>query len=88
MGNKLAPRVADRYLARTNIDAQQSDVPIDPERPDYLYAPVPGPRGPRGRFDAVAKERSPTWWATKRRARLGAGLLAAGVASAALRRRA
>jgi NADP-dependent 3-hydroxy acid dehydrogenase YdfG len=85
-GNKLAPRVADRYLARTNIPAQQTDDPIDPEHhPDYLYTPLPGDRGAHGRFDAQATLRSPTWWVTKHRARLAAAAAVAG-AAAALRR--
>jgi NADP-dependent 3-hydroxy acid dehydrogenase YdfG len=83
IGNRLAPRVADRYLARTNIEAQQTEDPIPPGRRDYLYAPLPGDHGAHGRFDDVAKARSPTWWATKRRARLAGGVLAAGVAGAA-----
>lgn len=79
LGNKLAPRVADRYLARTSIEAQQADQPIPPDRPDYLYAPLAGDRGAHGRFDDIAKDRSPTWWATKRRAWLSAAaVLAAG----------
>ena len=80
VGNKLAPRVADRYLARTNIEAQQTDDPIPPGRADYLDAPLPGDRGAHGRFDPQATSRSPTWWVTRHRARLGA---AAGLALAA-----
>jgi NADP-dependent 3-hydroxy acid dehydrogenase YdfG len=80
-GNKLAPRIADRYLARTNIDAQQTGDPIPADRPDYLYAPLPGDRGAHGRFDDIATAWSPTWWATKRRARLAS---AAAIATAAV----
>jgi NAD(P)-dependent dehydrogenase (short-subunit alcohol dehydrogenase family) len=87
LGNRLAPRVADRYLARTNIEAQQADEPIEPDRPHYLYAPLPGDRGAHGRFDDLATGRSPTWWATKRRARLAAAAAAAAGAGAVLRRR-
>jgi NADP-dependent 3-hydroxy acid dehydrogenase YdfG len=80
LGNKLSPRVADRYLARTNIEAQQTSDPIPPDRPDYLFAPLPGPHDAHGRFDDLATARSPTWWVTKHRARLAAGALAAGAA--------
>ena len=80
VGNRLAPRVADRYLARTNVEAQQTDDPIPPDRPDYLYAPLPGDPGAHGRFDGQAKDRSPTWWATKRRARIASAVLAAAAA--------
>ncbi len=80
VGNRLAPRIADRYLARTNVDAQQTDDPIPPDRPDYLYAPLEGDPGAHGRFDGEAKDRSPTWWVTKRRARIAPAVLAAAVA--------
>ena len=56
-GNKLAPALADRYLARTNVDAQQTGEAIDPSRPDYLYEPL-GDRGAHGPFDGEAKPRS------------------------------
>lgn len=42
--NHVVPGIADRYLARTNVDGQQTDEPIDPDRPDYLHAPL-GDRG-------------------------------------------
>jgi NAD(P)-dependent dehydrogenase (short-subunit alcohol dehydrogenase family) len=60
LGNKLAPWFADRYLARTNVNAQQTDQPLDPSRPDYLYAPLDTDedRGAHGPFDAQAKRRS------------------------------
>jgi hypothetical protein len=87
VGNKLAPRIADRYLAKTNIQAQQTDIPISPDRPDYLDRPLPGDRGPHGMFDDSATSFSPTWWATKHRAKLaGAATAAAAGAVAALRR--
>jgi NAD(P)-dependent dehydrogenase (short-subunit alcohol dehydrogenase family) len=60
LGNKLAPWFADWYLARTNVKAQQGDQPIDPGRPDYLYAPLDDDedRGAHGPFGAKAKPRS------------------------------
>lgn len=82
LANKLAPRVADRFLARTNVDAQQTDEAIAPDRPDYLFAPLPGDRGARGRFSGEAKSRSVVWWITKRRARLtGVAAALAGAAA-------
>jgi NADP-dependent 3-hydroxy acid dehydrogenase YdfG len=87
VGNRIAPRVADRYLARTNIPAQQTDIPIDPDRPNYLDAPLPGDPGAHGRFDDVAKGRSPTWWATKHRARLALAAAAVGAGAVLGRRR-
>jgi hypothetical protein len=85
VGNMLAPRLADRYLARTNISAQQTDIPIDPDRPDYLDAPLPGDRGAHGRFDAEAKPSSLQLALTKRK-RVLLAAAAAGIAGAALAR--
>jgi NAD(P)-dependent dehydrogenase (short-subunit alcohol dehydrogenase family) len=67
VGNKLAPWFADRYLARTNVKAQQADQTLDPSRPDYLHAPLDddADRGAHGPFDAQAKRRSLQWLLTK-----------------------
>jgi NADP-dependent 3-hydroxy acid dehydrogenase YdfG len=85
LGNHIAPWLGDRYLARTNVEAQQTDEPLDPSRPDYLYGPL-GDRGTHGPFDGEAKPRSRQLALTKRRnvlAAAAAGALAvAGVAAA------
>ncbi len=88
VGNKLAPRVADWYLAKTNIEAQQTDIPIPPDRPDYLERPLRGDRGAHGIFDDTATSFSPTWWATKHRAKVAgaAAAAAAGAVAVAVRR--
>jgi NADP-dependent 3-hydroxy acid dehydrogenase YdfG len=77
-GSKLAPSIADRYLARTGYDAQQTDEPEDPDRPDNLFEPVPGDRGAHGRFDEAAKEQMPSAILNENRHLLlaGAALLA------------
>jgi NADP-dependent 3-hydroxy acid dehydrogenase YdfG len=85
LGNRLAPRIADRYLARTGIDGQQDEQPVESGRRDYLYEPLPGDRGAHGRFDDEATPRSPTWWLTRRRAPLAASLLSAAAAAALAR---
>lgn len=54
VGNRLAPKVADLYLARTAIKGQQTDQPLLPDRRDYLFEPVPEDRGAHGAFDAEA----------------------------------
>ncbi|MFL5846912.1 MAG: SDR family oxidoreductase [Solirubrobacteraceae bacterium] len=89
LGNKLAPRIADRVLARSNVEDQQDpETPIAPGRPDYLLSPLPGDRGSRGPYGDEARSRSLTWWATKHRARIGAvAVSAAGAATAVTRRR-
>jgi NAD(P)-dependent dehydrogenase (short-subunit alcohol dehydrogenase family) len=90
LGNKLAPKVADWYLARTNVKGQQTDEPITPGRSDYLFEPVNEDRGAHGPFDSEAKTTSWQWRASKhRRATLIAGALAAaggGIAALAGRR--
>jgi NAD(P)-dependent dehydrogenase (short-subunit alcohol dehydrogenase family) len=85
LGNALAPGFADRYLARTGFDSQQTDEPVPPGRPDNLFAPLPGERAAHGDFDEQAKPRSVQWELTRHRRLLGggagivAGLLGAGV---------
>jgi short-subunit dehydrogenase len=86
LGNHLAPWIGDRYLARTNVDAQQTDEPLDPSRPDYLYAPL-GDRGSHGPFDAEARPRSVQLALAKRRRALLAAAGVATIAGAALARR-
>jgi NAD(P)-dependent dehydrogenase (short-subunit alcohol dehydrogenase family) len=72
VGNKLAPWFADRYLARTNVKAQQADQRLDPSRPDYLHAALDEreDRGAHGPFGGQAKDRSLQWSLTKLARRL------------------
>ena len=62
VANRAFPALLDRYLARTGYQAQQTDQPIPPDRPDNLFAPLDEPEetdpGTRGEFDRQAKERS------------------------------
>jgi short-subunit dehydrogenase len=84
LASKVAPGLADRYLARTGFDAQQTDEPDDHARPDNLFAPVPGDLGAHGRFDDEAHGCSPHLWVTTHRrilAGAGAGIAAAAVAT-------
>jgi len=81
-GNKLAAGVLDRYLARTNVEAQMTDEPVSTGRQDDLYDPVPGVHGAHGIFDAQAHASSPQLWATTHRKTLGA--VAAATAAGAL----
>ena len=85
-GNALVPGVADRYLARTGFDAQQTGEPVPPGRPDNLFEPLPADRGAHGDFDQKAKPSSAQWNLTRHRRLLAAGaggllgLLGAGMA--------
>lgn len=61
---KLAPRVADLYLALTGYKSQQTSEPIKAGRPDNLYEPADRTKdfGAHGEFDAQASPRS---WETQ-----------------------
>ncbi len=83
VGNRLAPKVADLYLARTAIKGQQTDQPLSPDRRDYLFEPVADDRGAHGGFDAEAVSRS--WQLAASRHR-GALLAAAAAAAASVAR--
>ncbi len=82
LGNAIAPSLGDRYLARTGIDAQQTDEPVGKDRQDNLFEPVPGPGATRGDFDQKAKARSVQWLGTRHRRLLAAAAGAATVAAA------
>jgi NAD(P)-dependent dehydrogenase (short-subunit alcohol dehydrogenase family) len=89
VGNKLAPSVAERYLARTAIDGQQTCRPADPHRRANLFEPVDDDHdeGAHGTFDGQARTREGQAWVTRHR--LGSALgvaLAVGVAAALVRR--
>jgi hypothetical protein len=86
LADKLVPGFADRRAARIGYDAQQTPRPLDPERRDNLYAPVPGDHGAHGAFSAVACRNSFGLWLTMHRNALLLLGGAAGLAALALRR--
>ena len=67
LGDKVAPGLGDRYLARSGYDAQQTDEPTEGARRDNLFDPVGGDPGAHGPFDAEAHPRSLQLSATKHR---------------------
>jgi hypothetical protein len=92
LGNKIAPTLADIYVARTAFSGQQvPDMPVSPDRPDNLFEPVADKAATHGIFDDEAKRRSPQLWAVTHRSLLAGALLAgaaavgAGVTAAARR---
>jgi short-subunit dehydrogenase len=85
-GNKLAPWLAERYLARTAVSGQLSDVEKAADRPDNLFGPPPGDEGAHGPYDDRAHRRSPQLWLTKHRRSLGAAAALAAGAAALTRR--
>jgi short-subunit dehydrogenase len=82
-GDRVAPGLGDRYLADQGYDAQQTDEPVPPDRPNNLWEPLPGDWGAHGRFDDRSTSSSPQLWANMNRgwlalagaAALGLGLL-------------
>jgi NAD(P)-dependent dehydrogenase (short-subunit alcohol dehydrogenase family) len=86
IGNMIAPGWLDAYLAHTCYDAQMTDAPEDPSRPDNLHHPVDEwtDHGAHGSFDAMSSATSWQLWADQHRGwvALAGGL--AGVACAAL----
>src|SRR5256884_7491034 len=66
-GNKFFPGLMDRYLAHTNYEAQQTDEPVEADRRDNLWSPVPGDHGAHGTFDDRASNSSPQLWANTNR---------------------
>jgi NAD(P)-dependent dehydrogenase (short-subunit alcohol dehydrogenase family) len=82
IGNKLAPWLAERYLARTAVDGQQTKQPFDGAAAANLFDPVDSDHdeGAHGGFDDQAHTRSEQAWLTRHR--LGSGLAAAAAAGA------
>jgi NAD(P)-dependent dehydrogenase (short-subunit alcohol dehydrogenase family) len=90
VGNKLAPWLAERYLARTAVDGQQTDERFDGAAAANLFEPVDSDHdeGAHGGFDDQAHRRSPQAWLSRHRRGSGlAATLAAGAAGALLARR-
>jgi NAD(P)-dependent dehydrogenase (short-subunit alcohol dehydrogenase family) len=83
LGNRLAPWLLERYLAKTAYDSQQVNGEPVGERPSNLFAPMDGDPGAHGRFDDQAQERSPQLVVTRNRRWLGLGAAVAGVGAAA-----
>ena len=83
LANKVAPGLLDHLLAR-NYAGQLSNETA-PDRPDNLFAAVPGRHAAHGRFDREARPHSIELWASLQRGWLFAGIgVAAGAAIAML----
>jgi NAD(P)-dependent dehydrogenase (short-subunit alcohol dehydrogenase family) len=57
IGSLFFPSYIDRLLANAGYSGQQAPEPADPQRPDNLYQPVPGPFEAHGRFDKQSQSR-------------------------------
>ena len=62
IGQKLMPGFADHYLAWMGYRSQQTDQPIDPDRPTNLHDPLPGDFGAHGEFDRESRSFSLQSW--------------------------
>ena len=80
-GNKIAPSLADRVLAKNGYESQQHDGAKEPERPDNLFHPLSGDHGSHGTFDKEARSHSWEFWAESHVKSLAAavGLAAVGM---------
>jgi NAD(P)-dependent dehydrogenase (short-subunit alcohol dehydrogenase family) len=87
VGDKLAPGLGDRYLARSGFASQQTEEPVQSDREDNLFEPVAGDRGARGPFGERSRDRSLQLWLTRHRVWLGATAAAAAAAALARLRR-
>ena len=85
--NKVAAGLLDRYLARTGYDAQQTDRPVETDRRDNLWTPLPGDHGAHGRFGKRSRRYSVQAWVNEHLPAVAAAALV-GLTVAALRRRA
>ncbi len=84
LGERTAPWLLDRFLARTGYKNQMTEHDLDPAGHDNLFEPVDEDRGSHGPFDDQAHGVSPQYQLAKRRGPLLAGVaaLAAGTGAA------
>jgi NAD(P)-dependent dehydrogenase (short-subunit alcohol dehydrogenase family) len=94
LGQRLAPALLDRYLAKTGYAAQQTSQPVAANRPDNLYQPLDGradadgvDHGAHGIFDDKSVSRDPQQWLTHhpRSSAVVAAATAAGIGALATR---
>jgi NAD(P)-dependent dehydrogenase (short-subunit alcohol dehydrogenase family) len=86
LGERVAPWLLDRYLAKTGFGSQMTDQPLAPQGHDNLFEPVDENRGSHGPFDEQAHAVSPQYELSKRRGMLLAGIGVAAGAGAVVAR--
>jgi short-subunit dehydrogenase len=84
LGSKLAPWLAERYLARTAVSGQQTDQLPPDDRPDNLFEPVGHDEGAHGPFADRSHGHSLQLWLATHRGWLAAAGGAAAAAAGAL----
>lgn len=90
LGNRIAPGLVERYLAKTGVSGQQTDEPLGTDvREGNLFDPPTSDEGAHGPYDNKAHERSVQLILSKHRALAGAvaavGAAAGGAVAAARR---
>lgn len=58
LGEKLSPRLTDRYMERSTFESQRTAKALQDGRADNLYHPVAHDGGERGEFDGRVHDRS------------------------------
>jgi short-subunit dehydrogenase len=84
LGERVAPWLLDRYLARSGYKSQMTETDLDPEGHDNLFEPVDEDRGAHGPFEQKAHSVSPQYELAKRRGMVLAGLGAAAAGAGAV----
>jgi hypothetical protein len=72
-GERIAPGLGDRYLAKNGFSGQMTDEPVNGDRAGNLFEPVEGDPGARGRFGNQSRTRSPLLWLAKHKPRIRSG---------------
>jgi NAD(P)-dependent dehydrogenase (short-subunit alcohol dehydrogenase family) len=91
LGDKFAPGLLDRYLARTGYSSQQTSTPRSPNQPTNLWEPADDrsgtDQGAHGDFDSKAHGRSPQWWVSRHKKLVAGGAVVAAAALAGIVRK-
>jgi NAD(P)-dependent dehydrogenase (short-subunit alcohol dehydrogenase family) len=56
VGEKISPRLTDKYMERSTFDAQKTQIEALADRPNNLYEPVDHDGGERGHFQGRVKK--------------------------------
>ncbi len=67
MANRIAPKFADTYLAKSGYTGQRTAAEKSPDAPSNLFEPVPGHQGAHGEFGKEARSASWEMFITKHR---------------------
>jgi short-subunit dehydrogenase len=67
LGNRVAPGLIDRYLAKAGYKGQLTDEPAPADAPSNLFEPVPGDYSAHGRFDDSSRRRSMEFFTDRHR---------------------